>query len=595
MRAKMQRKRAILLLAVILAPCCLLVALAARMYRQESELAEKRAVEERRSAREQARLELLNRLEKIKLQQLAASSRPAEVVFSASLEAGRVRFPWNVAAWVDVAPPAFMEALREAERREFVLRQPSEATRNYRAARALAKNPVHAAYASLSLARALEASGRSKEALDLYREILASSASDEYGIPFALYAASRLPEKSGLIFASLQREAARPCCRPLPALYLLRDLVHKSGAAQLVPPVESRIHMLEQAEALRSELPRLLQQISGPDAAWAAYGDPPWLVGLSSPSGLLAVDAGPVVSSLSGRPSVSVAGEPLGASFPGLRLAFPPQQITSAAGTLERFFFVALALMATVALLGAYLLFRDMRRELHLAEMRSQFVSSVSHELKTPLTAIRMFAENLQSRPEAAQMQSEYLDIIVNESERLSRLVDNVLDFSKIEQGSKLYSMRAVSLEEVVRTAAQAIDYPLTQKGFTLKVESQHSIETVRADADALKQAILNLLINAMKYSGPSREIGLSLSAANRQARICVSDHGVGIPLDEHQRIFERFYRVPSPENKLVSGAGLGLALVRHIAEAHGGAVEVESEPGRGSAFTIRLPLEEPV
>jgi signal transduction histidine kinase len=277
-----------------------------------------------------------------------------------------------------------------------------------------------------------------------------------------------------------------------------------------------------------------------------------------------------------------------------LHLVFPARQAAHTPATLGRLFFIAPGMMAFVAIAGAYLLFRDMRREMHLAQLRSQFVSSVSHELKTPLTAIRMFAENLQSRPEAARMQSEYLDIIVNESERLSRLVDNVLDFSKIEQGSKLYTMRPVSLDEVVRTAARSIEYPLAQKGFTLKVEAENVIELVRGDADALRQAILNLLINAMKYSGASREIGLCLSAADHHAQIRVSDHGVGIPLADQQRIFERFYRVASPENKLVSGAGLGLALVRHIAEAHGGTVDVESAPGQGSAFTIRLPLRNP-
>jgi signal transduction histidine kinase len=450
------------------------------------------------------------------------------------------------------------------------------------------------ARASLALARALDESGQRQQALDLYHDLAASAARDEYGIPFALYAASRLLDKGASILGLLQNEAGRPSSLPAPALYLLRDLASRSGATQLAAPVALRIRNLEQAEALRNDLPKLLPLISGQDAAWAAYGNPPWLIGMSPPSGLLVVDASSVVSSLSGRLNIAATGEPLGANFPGLRLAFPPTQRTGSAVTLERFLFVALALVGTVALFGGYLLFRDLQREAHLAQMRSQFVSSVSHELKTPLTAIRMFAENLQNRPEAAPMQPEYLDIIVNESERLSRLVDNVLDFSKIEQGSKLYSMRAVSLEEVVRTAARAIEYPLTQKGFTLKVESQDGIGQVRADADALKQAILNLLINAMKYSGSSREIGLRLSAASRQARICVSDRGVGIPPGEQQRIFERFYRVPSPENKLVSGAGLGLALVRHIAEAHGGAVEVESAPGRGSAFTIRLPIEEP-
>ena len=142
--------------------------------------------------------------------------------------------------------------------------------------------------------------------------------------------------------------------------------------------------------------------------------------------------------------------------------------------------------------------------------------------------------------------------------------MDNVLDFSKMEQGSKLYNLRTVSLDEVVRAAARSLEYPLSQKGFTLHVESQDGIEPVRADADALKQAILNLLMNAMKYSGASRQIGLCLSAGNREARIRVSDHGIGVAPDQQQRIFERFYRVPSEENKLVSGAGLGLALVRH-------------------------------
>ena len=560
------------------------------MYRQELELSEKRQSEERNRARKEAAIELLNRLEKIKLQELA-SKRPKEVVFTASVQGSGLRFPWDEAEQAGNAP-GFNESLSQAERSEFAQREPADACRKYRAALAAARNPVEKAYATLSLARALEAAGGARAALDYYRQLLSDSAADEFGVPFALYAASRLAAGGHPIQSVLEHEVNRPCCRPLTAMYLLRDLAHKSGAAAWTAPIESRIHMLEQAESLRGAVAKLLPRISGPETAWAVYGDTPWLVGPSSPATLLVIDARPVLSTLSKHPEISATGEPLGAEFIGLRLAFPPVPAANTSAMLGRLFLILLTLVAFMAVLGAYLLFRDMRRELHLAQLRSQFVSSVSHELKTPLTAIRMFAENLQSRPEAAPMQSEYLDIIVNESERLSRLVENVLDFSKIEQGSKLYIMRAVRLGEVVRAAARTVEYPMAQKGFTLKVEAEDEIEPVRADADALKQAILNLLINAMKYSGASREIGLCLTEMNRQARIRVWDRGIGIPPEQQQHIFERFYRVPSPENKLVSGAGLGLALVQHIAKAHGGSVDVESAPGQGSAFTIRLPLE---
>ncbi|MFN7938842.1 MAG: ATP-binding protein [Bryobacteraceae bacterium] len=583
MRAKIQRMRAILLLGAILAPCCLLVGLGVRLYQQESELAEKRVVEERRRTREQARLELLNRLEKLR-----QATEAREVVFRASIEAGGIGLPWE-GSIAEAAPIAFGEALRKGERSEFVLRQFGEAREHYGAAIVAAKEPEQRAYASLALARVVKPG----EAREIYRQMLSSRAADEYGVPFALYAAKKLEKDTEGTEAVFEREANAACCRPLAAMYLLRELMERAGNRRWAAPVAARIQMLEQAEALRAEFSRVRPQISGPDPAWVAYGERPWLVGLASPSRMVAMDAAPLLKGLAGQPRIASTGDALGSGFSGLRVEFPSAAAASSTGTLARLLFAALGLVAMVAVLGGYLLFRDVKRETHLAEMRSQFVSSVSHELKTPLTAIRMFAENLQSRPEAAPMQSEYLDIIVNESERLSRLVDNVLDLSKIERGSKSYQLRPVALDEIVRTAARAVDYPLAQNGFRLKVEAEGGIGPVRADADALKQAILNLLINAMKYSGASREIGLRLSAGSHEARIEVSDQGIGIAAEEQRRIFERFYRVQSAENKLVSGAGLGLALVQHIAEAHGGRVEVESAPGKGSAFAILLPLEE--
>jgi signal transduction histidine kinase len=171
-------------------------------------------------------------------------------------------------------------------------------------------------------------------------------------------------------------------------------------------------------------------------------------------------------------------------------------------------------------------------------------------------------------------------------------LLNNVLDFSKIERGRKAYRREPHSLEEIVRSTARAMQYPLEQKRFALRLQIEDDIPRAQVDRDAIEQAVLNLLTNAMKYSGKSRDIELRLRSENGEAVVEVSDQGVGIEPAELTRIFERFYRVPSAENERISGTGLGLTLVQHIAEAHEGRVEVRSEPGKGSTFSLFLPLD---
>jgi signal transduction histidine kinase len=245
-----------------------------------------------------------------------------------------------------------------------------------------------------------------------------------------------------------------------------------------------------------------------------------------------------------------------------------------------------------VTLFSGYLLWFDVRRELRLAELRSQFVSSVSHELKTPLTAIRMFAETmLLDRSGNVEQGREYLVTIVNESERLTRLLNNVLDLAKIEKGQKSYQFTLVSLSDVIDRCARTMEYPLAQQGFRLHLEEDDSVPAVCADADALEQAILNLLTNATKYSGDSRDIALKLRQENGSAVIEVIDKGVGIPGEHIGRVAQKFYRVPTAENARIPGTGLGLTLVDHIATAHGGALKIESEVGKGSKISIWLPL----
>ena len=286
----------------------------------------------------------------------------------------------------------------------------------------------------------------------------------------------------------------------------------------------------------------------------------------------------------------------MGPNFRGIRIAFSENQenaLIKQQSLQQSFYLLALFLVIGVTLFGAYLLWQDVRRDLRLAEMRSQFVSSVSHELKTPLTSIRMFAETLRlGRSKDRAMQDEYLDTIVNESQRLTRLLNDVLDFSKIEKGKRAYKMVSNSLPEIIRTAARAMEYPLSQQEFKLHVQIEEEMPDILVDGDAIEQAVLNLLSNAMKYSGDSRNIDLKLKKIEHQVVIQVIDRGIGIDHHEQKKIFNKFYRIPSPENERTAGTGLGLSLVSHIVEAHGGRLEIESTMGKGSNFSIFLPLE---
>jgi signal transduction histidine kinase len=381
--------------------------------------------------------------------------------------------------------------------------------------------------------------------------------------------------------------------------------------------IHKKISILEHALKLQREFPALFRNLQREqqENVWTAYGDADWLLSLSFSSPgtqptLIVVSAPDVLETLQFDKSFAsfipgdvhfVAegigmGEYMGPNFQGIRMTFSENQGNALVRqwSLQRaFYLLALFLVIGVTFFGAYLLWRDVRRELRLAEMRSQFVSSVSHELKTPLTSIRMFAETLRlGRSKDRAMQDEYLDTIVNESRRLTRLLNDVLDFSKIEKGKRVYKMEPASLPEIIRTAARTMEYPLSQQDFKLHVRIEDEMPDIRVDGDAIEQALLNLLSNAMKYSGDSRDIELKLEKKEDQAVIHVADRGIGIDPQEQKKIFNKFYRVPSAENERTAGTGLGLSLVAHIVEAHGGRLKIESTKGQGSVFSIYLPIK---
>jgi signal transduction histidine kinase len=232
------------------------------------------------------------------------------------------------------------------------------------------------------------------------------------------------------------------------------------------------------------------------------------------------------------------------------------------------------------------------KRSEELSELKSYFISSVSHELRTPLTSIRMFAEMLRSNTVSSRRRHrEYLEIIEGESDRLSRLIGNILDFAKIERGVKEYSFAEVCIETIVKRAELAMRYQFLQHGGKLRTRVRRNLPTLEADGDALEEALLNLLSNALKYSIKRKEVELSVAKRKGNVEITVADKGIGIPESEMPNIFDRFYRVRDDRTRQVGGAGLGLALVKHIVEAHHGAITVQSTVGIGTTFVIGLPI----
>jgi signal transduction histidine kinase len=230
-------------------------------------------------------------------------------------------------------------------------------------------------------------------------------------------------------------------------------------------------------------------------------------------------------------------------------------------------------------------------KEMSLARLKSDFVSNVSHELRTPLALIRLYAETLEmGRLNSQQKHQEYYQIIRKESERLSALINNILDFSRIEAGRKEYDFRETDLRELVRTTLDSYRYQIEEQGFIFE-EKIESVPPLRVDREAMARSLVNLVNNALKYSADKKYLEVNLYRENGLVNLEVIDHGIGIPRQEQNKIFEKFYRVGDPLVHNTRGSGLGLSLVRHIVQAHGGQVSVDSIPGQGSKFTIVLPV----
>lgn len=257
----------------------------------------------------------------------------------------------------------------------------------------------------------------------------------------------------------------------------------------------------------------------------------------------------------------------------------------------QSIYFYMFLLIASILVFGLFLTIRAVSHELELARMKSDFVSTVSHEFKSPLTSIGQLAEMLQAgRVPSEERRQEYYGVLVEQSSRLSALVANILDLARMEEGKREFRFEWSNLEDLLEVVVSATRHSVSHTGFVIEYVVDEPLPNILADGDALSQAISNLLDNAVKYSGEARSVNVHAFVRDGWVTIAVEDFGVGIPGEELDRVFDRFYRGGDELTRSVKGSGLGLTLVKQVVEAHGGEVQVESALDQGSTFSIRLP-----
>jgi signal transduction histidine kinase len=542
----------------------------------------------------------------------------------------------------------FLTLFSSAERAEFAQKNQSEAALLYREAAGAARHDAERAAAINGLARVLAKSSQTERAVSQYEVLLEryGSLHDENGVSFARYALHQLMRICSSDPTSVLRRISTLLSRfesgerPLTdqTELLLWDVEEWLKRNPEIAAANDRIP--GQISLLRGRLAFVAQDARGIDffqsknpgsvpllelgpfgaVAGQVAGSPRlfvirrdanrseilgFRVGLEHLRSALLDRASRILTSLEMEVAIVSGGDAYPADnsvtmvrdlsplLPWWRVSVRPQdpEIISRYVSRRRWIYgTTLALLVAGMVLGVILVLRDLSREQRLSRLRTDFVANVTHELKTPLTSIRMFAETLRMRRTQNEAeQQECLDVIISETQRLSRLISTVLDFSKIERGQKQYRMAEVNVSEVAQSTLNTLKYSLEEQGFALEAEIEPQVRAL-GDADALEQAMLNLIDNAVKYSHRNKSVRIGLWTRDGRIFFRVADKGIGIPQGDQNRIFEKFYRAHAGNKRDTGGVGLGLTVVQHIVEAHQGKIEVESKVGEGSSFTIILP-----
>jgi signal transduction histidine kinase len=249
--------------------------------------------------------------------------------------------------------------------------------------------------------------------------------------------------------------------------------------------------------------------------------------------------------------------------------------------------------IALFVMAGSYLIARSVGRKLAVARLQSDFVTAISHEFRTPLTALRQLSELLaKGRVLNASVRQQYYEMLEHESTRLQRLVEGLLKFGRMEAGAMRYQLEMIDVAELLRSVVASFKPEASRRQCLVELREAATTPPIRADREALGCVVRNLLDNAVKYSPEGRTVWVDLVQENGSIAIRVRDQGVGIARADHERIFKKFVRGEVATSLGVQGAGIGLAVAREIIATHGGEIRLQSEPGQGSTFTIVLPIE---
>jgi signal transduction histidine kinase len=497
---------------------------------------------------------------------------------------------------------------------------------------ARSKDPVIRAGALVRLGRNLRKNNQHREALAAYEELARLGTVPVGGTPAELLAmqarcvvleelkqSAELQRAASALYADLQR--GRWQLDRISYQFHSQEAGRRLGASPETPTVALALAAgVESLWAQWQEIRRGEGSPQGRRAVWV-HGRSVLLLWKSSAEKLVALVAGPrylesqwqsawrhpgVSLALTDSDGHNVMGRP---AAPGQRQAVrtaadtrlpwtlrvisadPKADLAQLAGR-RRLLLAGLAMMGVLVLVGSYFTARAAARELAVARLQSDFVSAVSHEFRTPLTSLRHLTELLEGGIVSdEERRRQYYSALGRESARLHRLVESLLSFGRMEAGAIEYCFEAVNPSELVGDVVAEFQNEVSMEGRRVELTSDGAAPAVRADREALGRALWNLLDNAVKYSPACPTVWVDLAREGERVAIRVRDQGLGIPAEEQKEIFRKFVRGAAAKAASVKGTGIGLALVQHIVQAHGGEVRLESQPGRGSTFTILLPV----